>query len=104
MKFILKSIIAILVITLLIIISIVGIPIVDTDSYIMLLLMILAYMSLSILVMYVYFSISRIKDIFDQVEKGVDVTKDISKIVSSENFSDKRISIKRVIKLLLKLK
>lgn len=60
--------------------------------------MILVYLSLSILVMYIYFLISRVGDIFDSIEKGVDITKDVSKF-ASDSYKNKKILIKELIKL-----
>lgn len=103
MKFILKCIVSILIIILLIIIFSVGLPIVETESTLRLILMILVYLSLSILVMYVYFLISKVGDILDSVEKGIDLTKDTSKIISTA-YNSKRISLRDLIKLISSLK
>lgn len=103
MKFILKCIVSILIIILLIIIFSVGLPIVETESTLRLILMILVYLSLSILVMYLYFLVSRVGDIPDSVEKGIDLTKDTSKIISTA-YSSRKISLRDLIKLISSLK
>jgi hypothetical protein len=103
MKNILKLIVTILILVVVIIISLVGVPIINTESSLRLVLMILVYLSLSILVMYLYFLVSRVGDILDSVEKGIDLTKDTSKIISTA-YSSRKISLRDLIKLISSLK
>lgn len=103
MKKLLKYLSIILILIFIIIINITGIPIVNNPSTVQLVFMCIIYLLISILVLYIYFTISRLGDIFDSIDKGVDATKEMSNLIS-ESYSNKRISLKQFLKFLFKIK
>lgn len=92
----------ILSLILAIIISIVGLPVIENPSSIELAILIFIYLVVCISILYMYFTISKITDMIDTYNSGIKLAKNTVKLAS--DMKSKKISIKDIIKLMFNIK